>query len=538
MKKDKKIKRIKGKSKSAPVIANKSRFPMLRQIESSIDDVPLEKYTQQALTEYGSYVVEDRAVPDFRDGLKPVHRAVMWSLADLGLRPSSGYKKAARTVGDAIGKYHPHGDQACYGAMVTIANTMPPMVDGQGNWGTPLDNAAAMRYTEARMSKFANMFMLDKDYLEVVPKVPNFSNDAVIPLYLPALMPYLLFNGSVPPPAYGVRAGNPSFSFVSVANVVTQMLAGKTFKAEALSKQLELQHPYGCVDITEDEAFLELIETGKGSVRYTANLDVDYKTRTININCFIPGSLSSLNNVDKTLAKLATLKGAKLAYSMQGKKSKGSGPFGALFVIEAQRSISEDDFYSLAERVQKEITSSVSYRLGVTIRKAEESNKFKYLSFVSFLNAWIKYRIALEVKLLKHQIVKAERDLHYQEVYLFAVENMEQLLKILPRVLTSNDPDATLAKAMKIPVEDAKIILDRKVRQLAKMEAAAIKAEIKRLKDLIKKLKLDLKEPGQCASRKTAELVEAYLKNPDTNTSGLPFVEGGPTGKKKRSRKK
>ncbi|MNQ44274.1 DNA topoisomerase 4 subunit A [compost metagenome] len=496
---------------------------MLGQKEDSIEDISLQNYTEECLRVYGSYVVEDRAVPDFRDGCKPVHRALLWSLAGLGLTPDKGYKKSARTVGDTIGKFHPHGDGAAYGAMVTIANTMPPAVDGQGNWGTPINPAAAQRYTEARMSKFAHAFLLDSKYLSVVPKVPNFSGDDVIPLYLPALLPYVLFNGNVPAPAYGVRAGNPSFSLPSVAKIVINMLKGKDVNAKTLAKNLEILHPYGCESVTSDEEYLSMMATGKGSITYAPLMSADFKTRKINIRSFVPAGLASKGTIDKTLVKLSNLNGVKKVFSQQGKKTKGSGPYGAIFVVEVARNIGEDAFADLVELVEKHVTNSVGYRLGVTIRKADEANKFKYLSYVTFFQQWIKYRIALELKLIKSLIVKAERDLHVNEVYLFAVENMDKILKALPKVLTSADPDKTLAKILDIPLEDAVIILDRKVRQLAKMEAGALKEKIKDLKAEIKTLNADLKAPGERAARDTAERVKKYLKKPDANKSGLTF---------------
>src|SRR5690606_34251284 len=185
---------------------------------SDTQDVGLSKFTESALKVYGSYVVENRAVPDFRDGLKPSHRAVLWSMVGLGLRPSGGCKKTARTVGDVIGKYHPHGDKSSHDAMATIVITVPPFVGGQGGWGSPNTPPAAMRYSEAKLSKFAHAFLVDPEYLKVVPYEPNFSNDDVLPLYLPALLPTLLFVTSIPAPAYSVRAGNPAFSLRAVAD--------------------------------------------------------------------------------------------------------------------------------------------------------------------------------------------------------------------------------------------------------------------------------------------------------------------------------
>lgn len=484
----------------------------------------IEEFTAEALREYGSYVVEDRAVPDYRDGLKPVHRAILWSLAGLGLRPDKGYKKSARTVGDVIGKFHPHGDISCYGAMVTIANTTPPAVDGQGNWGTPVNPAASMRYTEARMSRFTSMFLLDPRYLEVVPYVPNFSNDDKIPLFVPALLPYLLFNGNVPAPAYGVRAGNPTFTVKSVANVVQRLLAGKKINAKYLSKNLELCHSYGCESTTSEESLIEMMATGKGSVTYAPLREYDYKKRTIHIQSFVPAGLANANAIDKTLDKISNIKGVRRCFSRQGKKSKGSGPYGALLVVECQRNVGEDEFFDIVDAVEKHTVSSVSYRLGVTVRSVDNGNKFRYLDYVKYFEAWVKYRVNLELRLITKLLEKVERDLYVNKVYLFAVENMQKLLKVLPKVLMSKDPDVALAKVMKIPEEDARIILDRKVRQLAKLEAKDLKAKIAELEAERKQLLKDRKDPGSRASRDLKDRLSRYMKRPDKTKSGVEIV--------------
>ena len=486
-----------------------------------LEEQTIEQFTEKALREYGSYVVEDRAVPDYRDGLKPVHRAILWSLAGLNLRPSAGYKKSARTVGDVIGKFHPHGDAAAYGAMVTIANTSPPAVDGQGNWGTPVNPAASQRYTEARMSKFTHAFLLDPKYLEVVPYEPNFSNDDKIPLFMPALLPFLMFNGNVPAPAYGVRAGNPTFTVKSVSKVVDRMLRGKGINAKYLAKTLDISHSYGCEDVTKEETYLEMIRTGRGSISFAPLREYDYKKRTIYLRSFVPAGLASPAAIDKTLDKIGGIKGVRRCFSRQGKRSKGSGPYGALLVIECQRNVGENEFYGIVDKVEKLTVNSVSYRLGVTVRTRNNGNKFRYMDYVAYFNAWIKYRVKLELMLINKLLEKVERDLHINKVYLFAVENMDKLLKVLPKVLMSKNPDAALAKALKMSEEDAKIILDRRVRQLAKLEAADLKKKIAELSAERKQLIADKKDPGGRAARDTKERVARYLKNPDKPKSGL-----------------
>ena len=489
-----------------------------------IKEQTINEFSDAALHVYGSYVVEDRAVPDFRDGLKPVHRAVLWALDGLGLHHNKGFKKSARTVGDAIGKYHPHGDSACYGAMVTIANSNPPLVWGQGGWGKPDGTmASAYRYTEAKKSKFSDMFLLDSQYLKVVPMEPNFSNDEKLPLYLPALLPTLFFLTSTPPPAYGVKVGNPAFSVASTAKVVTDMLNGKTYTAKKLADTLKIVHPFGCIDVSTDEAIEELMATGKGSVQYMPLIDYDIDKRIIRIKSFCPGTVSGEDGLSKALQKFNDIDGVKDASNTSGKKNKHAGPYGAHIEISCLKNMDEERFDEVCAKVDKLVRSSVSYRLGITIRKSgDEANKFKYVNYIEYFTAWVKYRVNLETRLIGYLLDKAAKELHLNEVYLYAVQNREKLLKALPKVLASKTPASVLAKALKMPEADAEIILERKVRQLAALEESDLKAKIKTIKDEIKVLKADQKEPGKRAARDTTERVKAYLKKPDTTISGIP----------------
>lgn len=506
----------KGKISKNPVVT-------IHTAAKEIKQQTINEFSDAALHVYGSYVVEDRAVPDFRDGLKPVHRAVLWALDGLKLHSTGGFKKSARTVGDAIGKYHPHGDSACYGAMVTIANSNPPLVWGQGGWGKPDGtSASAYRYTEAKKSKFADMFLLDSQYLKVVPMEPNFSNDEKLPLYLPALLPTLLFLTSTPPPAYGVKVGNPAFSVATVSKVIIDMLNGKTYSAKKLADTLKIVHPFGCIDVSTDEQIEELMATGKGSVQYMPQMDYNVSKRTINIQSFCPGTVTGEEGIAKALQKFNDMDGVRSAHNASGKKNKNSGPYGAAIEIICQKNLTDEEFDEICAKVDKQVRSSISYRLGITIRKpGDETNKFKYVNYLDYFGAWIKYRIKLEERLIGYLLDKAGKELHLNEVYLYAVQNREKLLKALPKVLASKTPVAVLAKALKMPEADAEIILERKVRQLAALEESDIKSKIKSIKDEIKKLKADQKEPGKRAALDTAERVKTYMKKPDPTISGL-----------------
>lgn len=489
----------------------------------SIEHKSILDFSKESLFNYGSYVVEERAVPDFRDGLKPVHRAILWSLHGLGLRSNVQHKKAARTIGDVIGKYHPHGDSAAYGAMITLANIVPPAIDGQGNWGGPIDGAGAMRYTEARMSKFTDMFLLDPLYLKVVPKVPNYSDDDQIPLYLPALLPSLLLNGSAPVPAYGVSVGNPAFTVASLSRTLCMIFRGEEVTAKLLARNLKPYHEFGCEVLSDRRILRPIMEEGRGSLRHQAIVNGDRKARRIVISTFSPGTLSNVNSVEKTLTKLAALPGVKRTYSQQGKKSKGSGPYGACFVCETA-TLKDGEWDKLVEKVRAVVTSSVAIRLGVTVRHAEKPNSFHYLNFVKFFRSWVRYRIGLEQDLLNYQIGEAEKRIKLLNVYLWAITNLKDLLKVLPKVLASDEPAKTMSKLLKISVEDSEIILQRKLSQLAKMEGKSLEKEVAELEGKIRVWRKAQKDPGQYVANKTEELVKRYLKSPDRTNSGVPVL--------------
>lgn len=364
------------------------------------------------------------------------------------------------------------------------------------------------------MSKFADMFMLDREYLKVVPYVDNFSGTEKYPLYLPALLPFLLLNGSTPIPAYGVSAGNPSFDLPSIAKAVCAGLEGQELDAKFLAKMLKPVHEWGCEVIYSKKELREVLATGRGSLRYQAQVTGDQKARKIIISSFVPGALSSYEACEKTLLALAALPGVKRAYSQQGKRTKGSGPYGACFAVETQV-LKDQQWEELLDKVKAKVSSKVSVRLGVTVRHADKPNSFHYLDFVKFFRSWIKYRIDLEVKLLKNQLAEIEERIYVNEVYLWAVDNIDALLDALKSILRDKDPIARLAKTFKIPERNAEIIMKRQVIQLARLERKGLVELLTELKATRKSYKQGLKNPGPYAAEKTKKLVAKYLKSPD-----------------------
>ena len=481
-----------------------------------VSEMPLDQYANYALLQYGSHVVEDRAIPDYRDGLKPSHRAVLWSMFELGLWPSLKLgKKAARVVGDAMGKYHPHGDAGTYGAMVTLACTVPPLVDGSGNWSTPVDREAAMRYTEAKLSKFAMSFLMDKDYLEVAQMALNYSGDAKIPLVMPALLPMLLVLGNTQIPAYGVACGNPIFTLRSVSKLVIALLKGKKATVDLLMDTLEVRNDLGCEVIhdAQKSELRSLLTTGRGGLTYCPLMEVDYKAKEIYIRSYGP-RFSSEDGVAKMILKLSDVEDVSKVRDDSGVKNLKSGYWSACFTVVPVRGISEDRLHELFLKVKKILTARESYDLGVTIRKTDRTG-FTKLNYVKFINVWIKARIRLEEAHIANQVSWRKAKLHVKEGIAIVSGTDVNLDKAIKIIRSAEDPRAKLMSVFKITEIQADAILDLKLRALSKMDNAALKKEIAALKAEISDWEQRGEKPGLNAAADLVARIKEYEKKPD-----------------------
>jgi topoisomerase-4 subunit A len=484
---------------------------VMQILPDTVVDETMMSYSARASFNYGSFVVEDRAVPDFRDGLKPVQRRVIYAMYNLGLGHKAKFKKSARVVGDTLGLYHPHGDAACYGSLVGLANTIPKIVDGQGNWGSPVDNAAAQRYTECRLSSFSDLFLLDPGYMKVVPHEQNYDNTTTIPMYLPSTVPTMMLMGNVGGIAYGVRACNPAFEFEGVIKLSEIALSGKKVTHKDCIKHLNIRAPYGSKCVSSPDEIAEFIRTGRASLKFVPHIELNEKQKIIEIKSYSPGFCSA-KQVEKAAQKIASHKSVARWTPDCGKKNPKAGPHGAYYYITPKRGISEDDLYDLLDDVTKILTGSEYYCLGVTVRKLDDKNVFSYCSYSTFFNQWAAYRLKLERSYLLSLISQTEIELDRQELLLYAVVNRKQILAVLAKALESSDPDAYMAKALKIDKAKAKAILDLQVRRLAKLEQGELQAKITELKARIKQYKLDHKDPINRTVSHMKKTVNQYLK--------------------------
>lgn len=476
--------------------------------------MPLDQYAQFALARYGKEVVTNRAVPDYRDGLKPVHRYILWAALQIGLKASTSPKKSARIVGDVIGKFHPHGDQSAYGAAITLANTTPPTMHGEGNVGTPVDSPAAMRYTEMKISKYSQMFLLDADYLEVVPLISNYDGDFKEPLYLPALIPNLLVVGNAQAPAYGVAAGNPEFTLKSVAQLAVKALRGQTITVDTLIKTLKVKNSFGS-ELADESGLRPLYSTGKGSLYFCPKIEVDYKAKKLYIKSYGFG-FGKEEAVAKALEKIADMRLVSTVADNSSKKSKNAGNYGACITVTPVRGSGDEALTEIERDIRKLLTNAEKFNLGVTIRKENlDDTLFKFLDFVRYIKAWSNFRINLEKSHINNQIQKREARLHIREGMFVIVGSKVNLDKAIQIIRESDDPKAKLMSVFKLSEIQADAVLDIRLRSLAKMEAADLKNEIAALKAEIKDWRSKLNTAGELAATDLIQRVKAYEKNPD-----------------------
>lgn len=439
-----------------------------------ITNISLSKFAEKATYISGSYTVENRAIPDYRD-TKPVHRRILWAMYKMGIKNSGSYKKAARIVGNVIGFYHPHGDKGVADAMVTLANSPEKLIQGQGNWGDYENSAGAVRYIECRLSKFSEQYLLDPIYLAVVPMVPNYDGEDVEPVYLPAKLPNLLINGTE-----GIATGCsnliPSFSTTSVIKIIKKGLKGTKFTPKLCKSNLEFKFTYGGTYCGSDEDLLNYYKTGSGSLQFKPDFHIKK-------NILIITSIAPRFKIGKVLDTVLSFKGVSdVEDKRQGEEIK--------FNIIMSKSLSKKDKDSLIEKIKTKLITRLPCQTIITIRNDNgEDVDFERTNLPNFLTKWLRYRINLEIKVVKYLIKLEQQNLQKQNWLLFAVNNR----KIIILALDNKDPKKYLMKTLKIQEDQADFILNLKVKRLAKLEAKQLRLKIKKHKLEIKILKKDIK---------------------------------------------
>ena len=427
----------------------------------------LHKFTEEAYLNYSMYVIMDRALPYIGDGLKPVQRRIVYAMSELGLNNSAKFKKSARTVGDVLGKYHPHGDSACYEAMVLMAQPFSyryPLVDGQGNWGAPDDpkSFAAMRYTESRLSKYAEL-LLGELGQGTVDYVPNFDGTMQEPAMLPARLPNILLNGTTGI-AVGMATDIPPHNLREVANAAIKLIdAPKTTLDELLDIVQGPDYPTEAEIITPRAEIRKIYQNGRGSVRMRA---VWKKEEGDVVITALPHQVSGARVLEQIAAQMRNKK-LPMVEDLRD-ESDHESPTRLVIVPRSNRVDMEQVMNHLFATTDLE----KSYRINLNMIGLDNRPAVKNL--LEIISEWLVYRRDTVRRRLNFRLEKVLKRLHILEGLLVAFLNIDEVIHI---IRSEDEPKQVLVSRFGISETQAEAILELKLRHLAKLEEMEIRGE-------------------------------------------------------------
>jgi topoisomerase IV subunit A len=434
---------------------------------------PLASYTEKAYLDYSMYVILDRALPALGDGLKPVQRRIVYAMSELSLSAAAKHKKSARTVGDVIGKFHPHGDSACYEAMVHMAQDFSfryPLVDGQGNWGSTDDpkSFAAMRYTESRLTRYADL-LLDELGDGTVDWGPNFDGTLEEPLWLPARLPNLLLNGASGI-AVGMATDIPPHNLREIAAACIHLLDEPAATTRALLKHVKGPDlPTGAEIISSREELVEFYDKGTGSYRARAAWEVEKETGAVVISQ-LPFQVSG-SRVQEQIAQQMREKKLPMVEDIRD-ESDHANP--TRLVIEPRSN--RVDIEQLMAHLFATTDLERSYRVNINVIALD--GRPRVCGLKELLIEWLEFRRRTVRRRFEHRLDKVSRRLHILDGMLIAYLNLDEVIRIIRR---EEEPKPVLIKRFKLSDEQAEAILETKLRHLAKLEEMRIRDEQERL---------------------------------------------------------
>ena len=439
--------------------------------DDGVEQIPLRTYTQQAYLNYSMYVINDRALPSIGDGLKPVQRRIVYAMSELGLKASAKFKKSARTIGDVIGKFHPHGDSACYEAMVLMAQPFTyryPLVDGQGNWGSQDDpkSFAAMRYTESRLQNYADV-LLGELGQGTVDWRPNFDGTLDEPEILPARLPNVLLNGGSGI-AVGMATDIPPHNLNEVANACIHLLDNPKATTKDINKIIKgPDFPTEAEIITPKDEILELYRTGRGTLKARATYTIESGEIVINA---LPYQVSGAKILEQIAAQMQKKK-LPMVVDLRD-ESDHENPTRIVIVPRSNRVNADSVMSHLFSTTDLEKNYRVNFNMiGVNKRPQVKD-------IVSLLKEWLQFRTVTVRRRLQYRLDKILDRLHILDGLLVAFLNIDEVIKI---IRTADKPKPALIKRFKISERQAEAILELRLRQLARLEEIKIKAEQKEL---------------------------------------------------------
>jgi len=444
---------------------------MIQTPSSSVEEferLPFKEFTQNAYLNYSMYVILDRALPHIGDGLKPVQRRIIYSMSQLGLSSTAKFKKSARTVGDCLGKFHPHGDAACYEAMVLMAQPFSlryPLVDGQGNWGDPNDpkSFAAMRYTESRLSRYAKIF-LDELEQGTVEWVPNFDGTLEEPSLMPARLPNILLNGTTGI-AVGMATSIPPHNLREVAKALIFLVENENADTKDLCKIVKgPDFPTHAEIITPATEIGEIYEKGKGRIKMRAQYIIEDGEL---IFTALPYHAST-EKIYEQIAAQITAKKLPMVSDLRD-ESDHENPTRLVVMPRSNRV----DLNALADHLFATTDLEKSFSINMNMIGLNGRPRVKNLKEI--LNEWLAFRKTTIEKKFRFRLEKIVSRLHILEGFKTVYLNLDQVIEI---IRSADDPAKELMKTFNLSEIQVKAVLEIRLRQLAGMEEIKITKEM------------------------------------------------------------
>jgi topoisomerase-4 subunit A len=479
------------------------------------EQLPLREYAERAYLDYSMYVVLDRALPFLGDGLKPVQRRIIYSMSELGLNAGAKPKKSARTVGDVIGKYHPHGDSACYEALVLMAQPFSyryPLIEGQGNFGSPDDpkSFAAMRYTESKLTPIAEV-LLGEISQGTTDWTPNFDGTLEEPTWLPARLPHLLLNGTTGI-AVGMATDVPPHNLNEIVSALIRLLDNPDASVAELCEHVRgPDYPTTAEIITPAADLRAIYETGYGSVRARATFARENANIVVTA---LPFQVSPSKVIEQIAAQMRAKKLPWLEDIRD--ESDHENPVRVVMIPRSNRVDAELLMGHLFATTDLE----KSYRVNLNIIGLDGRPQVKNLK--QLLTEWLSFRSSTVTRRLNHRLQKVERRLHLLDGLLVAFLNLDEVIHI---IRTEDEPKAVLMARFGLSEEQTEYILETKLRQLARLEEMKIRGEQEALEKEREQLLAILGSPAKLKKLIRDELTADAKKFGDARLS--PLVQRG-----------
>lgn len=456
-------------------------------VANNIEHIPVYEYAEKAYLDYSMYVILDRALPHVGDGLKPVQRRIIYAMSELGLKSVSKFKKSARTVGDVLGKFHPHGDTACYEALVLMAQPFSyryPLIEGQGNFGSPDDpkSFAAMRYTESRLSAYADSLLAELEE-GTVDWVPNFDGTLREPGLLPARLPNILLNGTTGI-AVGMATDIPPHNLRELVNALIHLLDNPDATLAEIYKFVPgPDFPTEAEIITPKSEIKDMYRTGNGAIRMRAVYSEEEGEIIITA---LPHQVSG-GKVLEQIAQQMQDKKLPLISDLRD-ESDHENPTRLVIIPRSNRV----DVLALMDHLFATTDLERSYRVNLNMIGLNGRPQVKGL--VQILNEWLEYRLTTVKRRLQHRLDAINHRLHILEGLVIVYLNLDEIIRIIRK---EDEPKTVLMKRFKLSEEQTDAILDTRLRNLAKLE----EMQIRREQDNLSKEREEIEKTLQSSAR-------------------------------------